>query len=517
VSDLTSIAGGAADDRFEQARAVADAVLYEGYVLYPYRASAPKNQLRWQFGVLAPRAVNETDGSERWSMRTECLAQLHKPGLAEPATLWVRVRCLHVQHRSVEVPATPSGVAAADDGYVPVDRIEIDGKVHVAWDEAVERVLDTRALPLADFDALEHVESFRLPEGSDVEAIEGAAGGVAGRVVRTRQPVSGRVRVAIEQANGPGSLMKIVVTVENTTDWYQPAATRDEVMAHSLVAVHVMLAADGASFLSMLDPPAPAQQAVVHCTNDGVFPVLIGDDQLMLASPIILYDHPAVAAESPGDLYDATEIDEILALRVLTLTDEEKSEARGTDPRSAAIVDRCDQMGPDAWSRLHGTVRPLADGDRVRPLAGDETVRPLAGGDDDPRPSAPPRWTPSTEDAHVGSTGLPGVDAEPVPWWDPVSDESADPFTGSVTIAGVVVTKGSPVRLEPSHRADAHDVFLRGMAATVAGVFSDVDGGEHVAVTIDDDPASSELLWQGRFLFFHPDELVPLLSEDGAR
>ena len=82
----------------------------------------------------------------------------------------------------------------------------------------------------------------------------------------------------------------------------------------------------------------------------------------MLSSPIILYDHPEVAPGSPGDLYDATEIDEILALRVLTLTEEEKSEARGTDPRAAAIIDRCDEMPPEVWDRLHGAVRTLGPG-----------------------------------------------------------------------------------------------------------------------------------------------------------
>src|SRR6202034_425438 len=98
---------------------------------------------------------------------------------------------------------------------------------------------------------------------------------------------------------------------------------------------------------------------VASCRSEGTFPVLIGSDDIVLSSPIILYDHPEVARESAGDLYDATEIDEILALRVLTLTDEEKAEARGTDARAAAIIDRCDNMPPEMWERLHGAVRSL--------------------------------------------------------------------------------------------------------------------------------------------------------------
>jgi hypothetical protein len=100
-----------------------------------------------------------------------------------------------------------------------------------------------------------------------------------------------------------------------------------------------------------------------------------------------------------------------------------------------------------------------------------------------------------------------------VPWWGPAADASVDPWTSSVVIAGVEVTKGTRVRLRPSHRADAQDLFLHGLGATVAGVFTDVDGDEHLAVTVDDDPATEELSWQGRYLFFHTDEVEPVSTE----
>jgi hypothetical protein len=252
-------------------------------------------------------------------------------------------------------------------------------------------------------------------------------------------------------------------------------------MAHCLVAVHTMLAIDDGTFVSLLDPPDSAAPTAAECRNDGAFPILIGDDDVMLSSPIILYDHPEVAPESPGDLYDATEIDEILALRVLTLTDEEKAEARGTDPRAAAIIDRCDNLAPEQWERLHGAVRSLG-----------------------PSPDA---------DVPIEVIES-GPDA--VAWWDPEADAAVDPWRDSVWIAGVEVRKGSAVRLVPSHRADAQDLFLAGLTATVAGVFKDVDGAEQVAVTVDDDPATVELQWQGRYLFFHPDEVEPLPSREAA-
>ncbi|MDQ6617064.1 MAG: hypothetical protein M3083_20555 [Actinomycetota bacterium] len=450
-------------DRFARARAVADAVLYEGYVLYPYRASAPKNQLRWQFGVLAPRAFSEAEGSERWATRTECLVSA-----GDAPVLAVRIRCLHVQHRVVEA-ATADGAA-----FAPVAGLEVDGTMFVPWDEAVDQVVDVtprRLLPLA---TAGYQQAFRFAGSEEVEEIRSGDGAVLGRIVRRRQPVEGLVRMSPEWAEGPGALVKVSVTVENTTDWCGAGARRDDAVARSLVAVHTMLAVDDGAFISLLDPPEDARSAVAGCRNDGTFPVLIGTDNVVLSSPIILYDHPEVAPESPGDLYDATEIDEILALRVLTLTDEEKAEARGTDRRAAAIIDRCDDMPPELWESLHGAVRIL------RPATAQE----------------------------------PGP--ESVPWWDPGVDGSFDPWTDQVTVGGVDISKGSAVRLRPSRRADAQDLFLRGLTATVAGVFRDVDGNEHVAVTIDDDPATEALEWQGRYLFFYPDEIEPLSGSEAS-
>jgi hypothetical protein len=226
----------------------------------------------------------------------------------------------------------------------------------------------------------------------------------------------------------------------------------------------------------LLDPDDGAVAAVAGCDGDGTFPVLVGgDDRVMLAAPIILYDRPEIAPESDGDLCDATEIDEILALRVLTLTDEEKAEARATDPRAAAIVDRIDDMAPETFARLHGTLREL---------------RPVPD-----------------ENADVA-----------VPWWEPAVDAAVDPWTDTLLVDGVEVAAGSRVRLRPSRRADAHDMFLRDRVATVAGVFHDVDDELHVAVTVDDDPATEAMLAHGRYLYFHPDEIEPLASdESGSR
>ena len=474
----------AGTDRFAAARAVADALLYEGYVLYPYRASAQKNRLRFQFGVLVPPACCESDGNERSVSRTECILD---PGAAP--LLATRVRFLQVQHR---------GILAGDGPgrFRPVERLEVDDKVFVEWDEAVEHTVDLPPVELdgknantIEANAIEAnsieanaIEQVIFIKGdTDTELIRCGDGSVAGQLVRRRETLYGRVRVAIAPEPAERPLLRLSVTVENLSPWaVGTRVSREETLARSLIAVHTLLAVDDGRFVSLLDPPEQARQAVAKCDNVGAFPVLIGsEDDVVLSSPIILYDHPEVASESPGDLYDATEIDEILALRVLTLTDEEKSEARATDPRAAAIVDRCDDMAPELWDRLHAAVRSIG-------------------------PTAPP----------------PDTSFEPLPaalWWDPLCEEQVDPWSDALSVGGVEIRKGSAVVLRPSHRADAQDLFLAGLNATVAGVFLDVDGDEHVAVTINSDPASEAFDWQGRYLFFHPDEIEPIAEAGPSR
>ena len=225
---------GSVTDPFATARAVADAVLYEGYVLYPYRASACKNQMRWQFGVLVPRGFAESDSPERHSMRTECIVD---PEVTP--TLAVRVRCLQVQHRSIE--------AVNDEGYfVAVDRLEVDGKVLVSWDEAVEHVVDLapaplHSLPLQDGPAAlcwPRIQSFRFPSGEEIEVVRSASGIIAGASVRRRESITGAVRVTASRVEESGVLLKVTVEVENNDQWSQPGASRDDAIGHSLVAVH---------------------------------------------------------------------------------------------------------------------------------------------------------------------------------------------------------------------------------------------------------------------------------------
>jgi hypothetical protein len=448
--------------RFKLAQKVADAVLYEGYLLYPYRASAMKNQVRWQFGVVMPRDYSEGGGSEPWTMQTECLVE---PGDA-PA-LDLRLRFLQVQARIVE-----KTVNGEQDVYWPVEALEVEGRQLVSWDEGVEHELDHPGINITELLAAERALLIEMPAGRQVEFIRDAGGEIKGRIIRDRLPIRGLIRVAGEPM---GSLIKIRIRVENLSPWPRDEkAERARALRHALVAAHTLLAVRDGTFVSLLDPPEWARQAVASCVNLHTWPVLVGEEgerDVMLSSPIILYDYPQVAAESPGEMFDATEIDEILALRTMTLTDDEKKEARATDRRAAAIIDRVDTLPAEILERLHGAVRYLRE-----------------------------------------STAKAEGEPENPPWWDPGADRSVSPESDSIQIDGVAVAKGCRVRLRPGpRRSDAQDIFLQGRVATVEAVFSDVEDKQYLAVTLVDDPAADLNRCHGRYLYFYPDEIEPLM------
>jgi hypothetical protein len=472
------------EERFAVARQVADAVLFEGYVLYPYRASAAKNRLRWQFGVLVPPGWG-ADCEEHDFQHTECLME-PKAG----ATLSVEVRFLHARRRTVQR-------ARPDGGFETVPELRLDDRVLVPWDEGnEERVEVVATVDELSGDGVTH--RFGRPAREDTEPVLDAAGRTVGRLVRRCEEISGTIRLSASELDGPYRAMRLTAVVENTSDWSPPESRgtgRDAALPRSLVATHLLMALSAGSFLSMTDPPEWAKGAVAACRNLHTWPVLAGEPgraDLVLSSPIILEDHPAIAPESPGALYDATEIDEILALRTAALTDEEKRQARGTDERAAAVIELADSMPAEVLERLHGAVRAL------RGVTGpDPTVPDVPGG----HPAGP---GPGFPDEH-------GVARPDTPWWDPASEAGFDPARDRVLVDGRPVGKGSRVALRPGlRRTDAQDIFLHGRTATVEAVLHDVDGGVHLAVTVDGDPGADIRREQGRFLYFQPDETEPL-------
>jgi hypothetical protein len=458
----------------DEVRRVADAVLYEGYILYPYRASAQKNRSRWQFGVLMPPAYAAADPSESSALQAECV--MEHGGRPQVA---VTVRFLQVQRRTA---ASDAGDAAGPPAV---------------WDEAVAReVAVTAASPALLGDGI--VTRFTVPGGEDTETTPGA------RVVRRRAPLAGSVSVRALPLPGPWRAVRLIVGVANESGGAaEPGltavaggtgpgsgASRDQALPAALVAAHMIITVSGGAFISMTDPPEWARPEVSACENTGCWPVLAGPAggrQVMLAAPIILPDHPQVAPESPGELYDGTEIDEILTLRTLALSDAEKAAARATDPRAAALIDRVDAMDAPTMERLHGTIRAMTG---LRPADG------AAASPADPAPG--PRQ------------GLAAGGDRAGPWWDPGADASVSPGTDSVLVAGRRIARGSTVILRPgARRADAQDMFLADRTALVEAVLLDVDDTPYLAVTLADDPAADLQAAHGRFLYFSPDEVVP--------
>jgi hypothetical protein len=320
-------------------RAIADAVLYEGYVLWPYRRSALKNTRRWTFGGVHPREHAERHPDDAWRMRTECL-------VCGPPTarVDVRVRFLHVVRRQVH--------AAGPAGLEPVDALEVAGERHQSWEEATERELAAPGLELGPLRSQRRV-AIAVPAGRHEEDL-----GDAGLIVRTHGALRGELAVAAE-ALGP-ELFRLRVEISNTTPC--PADGRERALERTLCSTHTILRARGARFASLTDPPAELAAAAGACRNEGTWPVLVGEpgeDALMLSSPIILEDHPRVAPESPGDLFDGGEIDELLTLNLLSLTDEERAEMRAADPRTRAILERTEALTEEELMRLHGAIRDL--------------------------------------------------------------------------------------------------------------------------------------------------------------
>jgi hypothetical protein len=439
----------------DQAKAIADAILYEGYLLYPYRASATKNRMRWQFGVLMPPALAAAGVGEHADSSTECVVE-------RGSVLHARVRFLHLQTRSVEVPD--------GDGFREVPSLVVDGTEHTSWDEAVEREIDAVvpfAQLIAGVDVPLTIESYE-----DIEHVEGA------RIVRRRWALQGVLELRGQTLAGPYGAMRLTARVANTSP--DPSTKREVALRRAMIAAHTLLSVDSGGFVSSLDPPEWAKPYVGACRNERSWPILVGEPgsrDTVLCSPIIIYDHPAIAEESAGNLYDGTEIDEILTLRTMTLTDDEKRAARATDERAREIIDRVDGMPQELLDRLHGTIRYLRDATA---------------------PKEPPELREIT-------------DKPDVPWWDPGADTSVNPETDSVNVGGVEIRKGSRVRLRPGQRrSDAQDMFLAGRSATVQSVFLDVDGKSYLAVTLDDDPGADLDVSHGRFRYFAPEEVEPL-------
>lgn len=435
---------------------IADAILYEGYNLYPYRAAALKNQQRWLFGVLYPEPYCARQaGSDDWRMRTECLVSESVQNVVA-----VNVRFLHlVDQRVFEVvdQTTPAAVPT----FRPVASLQVGQDGHYTWQQAVERSV---AVTLRLQESAAGQQAFSFPATNETIALNNDRDQLVGQLVRDQQAVQGIVEIAVERCDR--ETFKVRVTIENQTRLASDECDhREHALLRSLVSTHTILTVEGGEFVSLLDPPDNLRESAEACRNAGTWPVLAGEPgsrKMMLSSPIILPDYPRIAPESLGDLFDGTEIDELLLLRIQTLTDKEQREMAGVDERTRQILERTQTLDRNQVLKLHGTMRPTGEAEL----------------------SAPPRHDPR------------------------------------IRVLGVEIRPGSRVRLRPRSRADAFDLVLNGMPATVRSIEVDFEDNVYVAVTVDDDPGQ-DLGCQGKpghRFFFRADEIEPLgKNEEGNR
>ncbi len=337
----------------ELAKKVADSVLYEGYLLYPYRASAVKNRQRFNFGVLLPPAYARAQkGNDAWKMATECLVEGDDPRFD------IRVRFLRIIVREAGRPLREDGPATKGPAYEIVPELKVDGQIYQTWQEASEHEVEILDVSASELTCERELSSNYDPD-ENIESLRDAEGRSAGVLVRRSQEiVCSLVARATRLDEG---LWKLTVAVENQTNC-DAKATRDEALPHSLVAAHTILTVRDGQFVSMLDPPPELADSCQACHNEGTWPVLLGNEgerDWVLSSPIILYDHPQIAPESQGTFFDGLEIDEMLALRVMTLTDQEKLEMRSVDRRAREILERTESMPEEHLLKLHGTIRGL--------------------------------------------------------------------------------------------------------------------------------------------------------------
>ncbi|EFC86640.1 hypothetical protein [Parafrankia sp. EUN1f] len=384
------------------ARALSDTVLYEGYLLYPYRSDALKNQQHWQFGVLMPPSFAGAGSGEHSNAHTEFLLDG-----GPDARLTVALRWLWEHDGARGEAATALRVRIAD-----------------VLDEPARREL-----------------TYTPPQPTP-----------------STPAARGELLLDAQRLPGPYGGFRIRATVRNISAGEPPhaaAGSRDAALGAAFIGLQLVAHVAPGEFLSPADPPEWAAHAAADCANERLWPALLGRpgrSGTLLAAPIILPDDPHLAAESPTSFCDATEIDEVLALRTATLTETERRDARAGDPRAAELLDAVAELAPAMVEKLHGRTR--------------------IGGSD------PGRATPAT----------PATQLTPSPQ----------------------LVEGAKVWVRPHRgRTDAQDMFVDGAAATVAAVLHDLDGRTHIAVTLDEDPGADLRREFGRFLYFRPDELEP--------
>lgn len=420
---------------------VVSAVLYEGLILYPYRPTSKKNRQRFTFGRVYPRAHSEAEqGREPCVMQTECLARAPE--------VRVSVRFLQPMAREIARLRAPLPTDGREPAAEIVPELTHAGRLYQTWHEALERTIELPPPATGP-------HSFHFPATRAWEPIPGAEA----IILRHTAEIAGTIELTSTPL--PEGLTRLRVRIVNESPLPPEAASEDALLLRTMASTHTILQAVNGEFLSLLDPPPAHAAEAAACQQIGTWPVLVGDAKAgerdtLLSSPIILYDYPQIAPESAGELFDGTEIDEILTLRVLTMTDGEKAEMRDLDPRARAILERTENLSSGQMLEMHGTLRDVR-------TAAEEFFNA-------PAPAE------------------------------------------AVTVRGIAVQRGDRVRIHPKGRADAMDIVLAGKVGIIEAIERDVEDRLHFALVMEDDPGRELGLarFPGHRFFYSAEEIEPL-------
>jgi hypothetical protein len=451
--------------KLDRIRDVANAVLYEGYILYPYRPSSIKNQQRWSFGCVFPRGFAGRQGDAS-IMQTQVLLQ----GSLD-TRLDAHIRFLQLLTREVGVLPHPveEFTPGIEDKAKRVQRLEVDGKQYLSWEEAVEREVVLPDYSVADTIAATRQTAFHFPGAQTVEPLADARATIHGLLIRSSCAIEGLVETSVEQLSD--DIYRLTVRIQNVSTLARAdCEQRHLAQRYAFASTHTILGIRDGAFISLMDPPEDLRDAAANCDNQGTWPVLAGksgDTDAVLSSPIILYDHPDIAQQSPGDLFDATEIDEILTLRILTMTDAEKREMAAADVRARALLERTHGLTAAQLAQMHGVMHsPGAAGAGRR-----------------------------EEDSLAGQATADGK-----------------PPLASLLRDGRSLAVGTAVRLRPREGGDIMDLALAGQIAIIEAIERDFEERVHIAVTLRDDPGRDLGVagFPGHRFYFSQEEIEPL-------
>jgi hypothetical protein len=438
--------------------AIVHTILYEGYILYPYRASSPKNQHeRFTFGRIYPQSYSQTDsGHELFQIQSDVLLRVDE----EAPELQISLGFLQPIHREIGLLSEPlARLPRAEELRLKVvPKLEVDGKIYQEWMEATER-----QIPVTLAESSESIAApFHFEAERSLEPILNDHGLIVAVIQRVQSAIAGTITAKAVRLNR--SLFKISVTARNESPVQESGeGVAEKILMSTFASAHLIFQTQRGEFISLLEPPKGVEAFAAQCQNVGVWPVLVGNKakgerSTMLASPIILYDYPEIAPDSVGDFFDGTEIDEMLTLRVMTLTDSEKTEIQ-LDGFSRRILERTHSLDEKSMQKLHGGMRPANSSveEFFNPVRAIKTVR----------------------------------------------------------VGGVELTTGDKVIIRPKRRADAIDLMLAGKKAVIEALEQDAEGEIHLALILDDDPGGDLGLERqtGHRFFYRSDEVEPCPQE----